>query len=160
MAQRTARGKLVTGPRRSACPIACTLDLIGDRWTLLVIRDLMLGKRRFSEFLQSGESIPTNILTERLKRLESAGLIARAPYQDNPPRSAYALTAAGESLAPVIRAIYDWGLGAIPGTKRRAKQAARSSGKETGRKVKKKKSGLPTPLPARNRSQSPSRRAR
>jgi DNA-binding HxlR family transcriptional regulator len=129
---------VATGPRRSSCPIACTLDLIGDRWTLLVLRDLMLGKQRFSELLQSAESIPTNILTERLKRLEGAGLIARAPYQDNPPRSAYALTAAGESLAPVIRAIHDWGLSVIPGTEGRAEKVERRRKKGTGRKKKRK----------------------
>lgn len=138
MAQRRARGKVVPGPGRSSCPIACTLDLIGDRWTLLVLRDLMLGKQRFSEFLQSAESIPTNVLTQRLKRLEGAGLIVRTPYQDNPPRSAYALTPAGESLAPVIRAIHDWGLGAIPGTEGRAEKVERRQKKGTGRKKKTK----------------------
>src|SRR5918912_1391089 len=78
--------------RRSDCPIACSLDLIGDRWTLLVIRDLMRGKARFGDFLGSSEGIPTNILTERLKRLEDAGLVTRVPYREHPPRFEYRLT--------------------------------------------------------------------
>jgi DNA-binding HxlR family transcriptional regulator len=146
VAQRSVRGEVVTRLGRSSCPIACALDLIGDRWTLLVLRDLMLGKQRFSEFLRSAESIPTNVLTERLKRLEGAGLIARTPYQDNPPRSAYALTAAGESLAPVIRAIHDWGLSAFPGTE--GQKVERRKKKGTGRK-KKTKSGQTMRTPAR-----------
>ena len=66
--------------QRSACPIANALDLLGDRWTLLVIRDLMfLGNRRFGEMLASPEGIPTNILTDRLRRLEERGLVEKVP---------------------------------------------------------------------------------
>jgi len=62
--------------RRSVCPIATTLDLLGDKWTLLVVRDLLfVGKRRFGEFLESPEGIPTNILTDRLRRLEEHGVV-------------------------------------------------------------------------------------
>ena len=103
------RGIATRNPR-SRCPVSCTLDLVGDRWSLLVIRDLMRGKRRFGEFLQSPESIPTNILTERLKRLALAGIVAGRRYCSRPPRLEYGLTARGEDLRPVIRAMVDWGV--------------------------------------------------
>jgi DNA-binding HxlR family transcriptional regulator len=82
---------------------------MGDRWTLLIVRDLLHGKRRFSEFLESGEGIKTNILAERLKRLEGAGLVERVAYQDRPLRHEYRLTETGRSLSPVLKSIYDWG---------------------------------------------------
>jgi DNA-binding HxlR family transcriptional regulator len=82
---------------------------MGDRWTLLIVRDLFKGKRRFSEFLESGEGIKTNILTERLKRLEGAGLVDRVAYQNRPPRYEYRLTRTGRSLSPVLKSMYDWG---------------------------------------------------
>src|SRR4030095_11114571 len=70
---------------RSDCAIACALDLIGDKWTLLIVRDLFLGRSRYGEFLKAGEGIPTNILARRLRRLEAAGLVERK--LDPPPRS-------------------------------------------------------------------------
>ena len=103
---------------RSDCPIACSLELIGDRWTLLIVRDLFLGKRRFSDFLSSAERVPTNILTERLKRLERAGLVQRTRYQEHPPRFEYRLTRAGRELSPVVRAVYAWGQAHLPGVQR------------------------------------------
>ena len=103
---------------RSRCPVACSLDVLGDRWTLLVIRDLFAGKSRFGEFLASPERIPTNILAERLKRLERAGLIVSAPYSQHPPRFDYHLTERGRALAPVVDAIALWGLEQFPGTRR------------------------------------------
>ncbi|MEW5850984.1 MAG: helix-turn-helix domain-containing protein [Myxococcota bacterium] len=103
--------------RRSTCPVACTLDILGDKWTLLVIRDLFLGKQRYDEFLASPEGISTNILAERLKRLEEAGLVAREPYGTHPGRMAYSLTERGRSLRPVMRAVVEWGLANIPNTR-------------------------------------------
>lgn len=97
-------------PRRSRCPVACTLDVLGDRWSLLVIRDVMRGKHRFAEFLDSPEGIPTNILSERLKRLVTAGVIQSRRYCDHPPRLEYTLTPKGEDLRPVMRAMVDWGV--------------------------------------------------
>jgi DNA-binding HxlR family transcriptional regulator len=97
-------------PRRSFCPVACTLDVLGDRWTLLVVRDLMRGKQRFGEFLGSSEKIPTNILADRLERLIGSGVVVARPYSQHPPRMEYALTARGEDLRPVIRAMVDWGV--------------------------------------------------
>ena len=102
---------------RSLCPVANALDVLGDRWTLLVIRDLFAGKHRFGEFLDSPEHIPTNILAERLKRLETAGLISSAPYQARPVRLAYHLTDAGKTLSPVLDAIALWGVSQFPGTR-------------------------------------------
>ncbi|BAY13078.1 winged helix-turn-helix transcriptional regulator [Calothrix sp. NIES-2098] len=103
--------------RRSPCPIACSLDLIGDRWTLLVIRDMMFfGKQRFEEFLESPEGISTNILTNRLKFLEEAGLLEKQPYSNHPRRMNYQLTERGRSLRPVLKAMIAWGLKNIPET--------------------------------------------
>ena len=107
------------GARRSACPVACTLDIVGDRWTLLLIRDLLGGKKRYGEFLASAERIPTNILADRLKRLEREGLISRAPYSVHPPRDEYMLTAEGRALGHVVDALATWGLRHFPGTQRR-----------------------------------------
>lgn len=104
--------------RRSQCPVACSLDVIGDRWTLLVIRDLFAGKSRFGDFATSAEHIPTNILAERLKRLEAAGLIESVAYSAHPPRSEYRLTAPGRELAPVLDALATWGEQTFPGTRR------------------------------------------
>jgi DNA-binding HxlR family transcriptional regulator len=104
-------------PRRSPCPVACALDLIGDKWTLLVIRDLACGKSHFKEFGESPEGIATNILADRLARLVTEGLVERSPSSVQPGRDAYRLTAKGKSLGPVLRAVAKWGLANIPGTK-------------------------------------------
>ena len=102
--------------RRSPCPVACSLDLFGDRWTLLVIRDLMLGRSRFKDFSHSPEGIPTNILTERLKRLQEGGIVDKIPAEDGSKRMAYQLTDKGKALGPIMAAIRDWGLEWEPGT--------------------------------------------
>jgi DNA-binding HxlR family transcriptional regulator len=103
--------------RRSDCPIANALDLIGDKWTLLVIRDLLfLGNRRFGELLSSPEKIPTNILSDRLRRLEENGIVVKVSYQERPPRYEYQLTAKGADLFPVLRALAGWANRHIPGT--------------------------------------------
>lgn len=103
---------------RSTCPIACTLDLVGDRWTLLILRDMFLGKSRYDEFLASPERISTNILADRLRRLEAAGLLCKRPYGQHRKRMCYELTERGRSLGPVLQAIVRWGLENIPGTER------------------------------------------
>ena len=102
--------------RRSPCPVACALDIFGDKWTLLVIRDLVLGRSRFKDFTASPEGIPTNILSDRLERLQERGLIEQVPATEGGKRMAYALTEKGESLAPILRSIRDWGLKWEPGT--------------------------------------------
>jgi DNA-binding HxlR family transcriptional regulator len=101
---------------RSICPIANTLDLLGDRWTLLVVRDLLFfGKHRFGDFLTSFEGIPTNILTDRLRRLEECGVVVKVPYSSRPQRYEYHLTAKGTDLLPVLRAMAKWAHRHIPG---------------------------------------------
>ncbi len=102
--------------RRSVCPLACSLDTLGDRWTLLVIRDLMLGRSRFKDFISSPESIPTNILSERLQRLVNYELVEQIPAADGSKRLAYRLTAKGAALRPVLEALRDWGLAWEAGT--------------------------------------------
>ena len=101
---------MAAGTRRSFCPVACTLDVLGDKWSLLVVRDLMRGKRRYAEFLESKEGIPTNILADRLKRLRSRGVIRAHRYSQHPPRVEYDLTAKGEDLRPIMRAMVEWGV--------------------------------------------------
>ncbi|MBI1366631.1 MAG: transcriptional regulator [Alphaproteobacteria bacterium] len=107
---------------RSRCPIATTLDIVGDRWTLLILRDLILGKQRFSEFLEAPEGITTSVLTDRLARIEAAGLATRKPYQTRPTRYEYRLTKKGRDLAPVLEAISKWANRYYPGTGRVSKQ--------------------------------------
>jgi DNA-binding HxlR family transcriptional regulator len=101
---------------RSPCPIAGALDILGDTWTLLVMRDLLFyDKHRFADFLDSPEGISTNILAERLKRLERCGLVERRQYQERPPRDEYYLTARGHDLLPVLRELIRWGKRHVPG---------------------------------------------
>jgi DNA-binding HxlR family transcriptional regulator len=102
--------------RRSSCPVAGTLDIIGDRWTLLVVRDLLRGKSRYGDFLASAEGIPTNILAERLKRLQDVGIVEATPYSEHPPRLEYSLTERGRELEAIVRAAAAWGLAHVPGT--------------------------------------------
>ncbi len=102
---------------RSTCPITNVLDIIGDKWTLLVIRDLFLGKHLYREMMQSPEGIASNILANRLQRLERAQFISKQPYQLTPIRYEYHLTKKGQDLKPVLQAIVKWGLNHIPNTK-------------------------------------------
>ena len=101
---------------RSCCPVACTLDILGDKWTLLVVRDLMLGRSRFKDFVASPEGISTNILADRLSRLVDHGLVTKSPAADGEGRDSYRLTKKGKSLRPVVSAITKWGLEHVAGT--------------------------------------------
>jgi DNA-binding HxlR family transcriptional regulator len=104
---------------RSDCAVAATLDLIGDRWSLLIVRDLLFDDElRFGDFLEAAEGIPTNTLTDRLRKLEQAGLVTRELYSERPPRAAYRLTDRGRELGPVVYAIAEWGVTHLPGTRR------------------------------------------
>lgn len=103
-------GNAVAAIRRKVrCPIAATLDLVGDPWTLLIVRDLLRGKRRFSELRQSVEGISPSILSSRLKALEEAGVVTRRFYSDHPPRAEYVLTSKGHALGVVVGAMASWG---------------------------------------------------
>jgi DNA-binding HxlR family transcriptional regulator len=86
------------------------LDVIGERWTILLLRDLFLrGPRRFQDFQESLAGVAPNTLSARLKDMEAHGLIARRLYSNHPPRLEYQLTEKGKSLAPVLKALRDWG---------------------------------------------------
>ena len=106
----TARASSGAAARRSPCPLACALDILGDRWTLLVVRDVMLGRFRFKDFTASPESIPTNILSDRLKRLLEHGVLRQLPAAEGGKHLAYQLTEKGEALRPVLKALRQWGL--------------------------------------------------
>jgi len=92
-----------------SCPVAKTLEVIGDRWTLLVVRDLLRGTQRFQDLLGSLPGIAPNILSARLKLMEEHGLIRRTLYSDHPPRAEYALSDRGRELGMVVGALAAWG---------------------------------------------------
>lgn len=95
--------------RRSGCPIATSLDIFGDRWSLLIVRDLMFKDRRtYGEFLAAGEDVATNVLAQRLEQLECAGLIERRVDDADRRRSRYRLTAKGMDLAPMLVEMVLW----------------------------------------------------
>jgi DNA-binding HxlR family transcriptional regulator len=97
------------------CPIAAALDMVGDRWTLLVLRDLNRGVTRFND-LRARTGAPRDSLKDRLRDLESAGLVTRSRYCDHPPRDEYVLTDAGKAIQPVLRELETWGEAyALPG---------------------------------------------
>ena len=116
------------GKARSPCPVAGALDLLGDRWTLLILRDLLLGKSRYGQFLAAPEGISTNLLADRLQRMEAAGLITAVPYTEHPVRMDYRLTPAGRALSPVVDALAAWGLAHLPGTRQLLDQFNTGSG--------------------------------
>ena len=103
---------------RSPCPVACSLDIFGDRWTLLVIRDLFAGKTSYKEFLQSPEAISTNILSNRLKILVAHGLVSNDETNPKTGKAIYRMTEKGNSIYPVLDAIADWGLDQLQGTEK------------------------------------------
>jgi DNA-binding HxlR family transcriptional regulator len=112
---------------QSSCPICYSLDVFGDRWTLLILRDMLIGgKRHYRDFLSAGEGIATNILADRLKSMLEWGLIAKADDPDNGLQTIYSPTAKAEALRPVLNAMAAWALRfgpaslALPGSAGRA----------------------------------------
>lgn len=104
---------------RSECAVAATLDIVGDRWSLLIVRDLFFGgELRYGDLAAADEGMPTNTLADRLRRLTEAGIVERERYSERPPRYRYRLTEAGRALAPVIDAMATWGVTYVPGTRR------------------------------------------
>lgn len=96
--------------RRSGCPVSISLEMLGDRWSLLIVRDLMVrGFRTFKEFHESGEGIATNILADRLRKLERAGIITAEEEKNDGRRANYRLTEKGIDLAPVVLELLVWG---------------------------------------------------
>src|SRR5213593_4772430 len=98
-------------PKRygQACPVAKSLELVGDRWTLLLVRALLRGPRRFQDFQQSLAAIPPNILSDRPQLIEEHRLVTRRLYSDHPPRAEYALSDKGRELGVVVGALAAWG---------------------------------------------------
>lgn len=110
---------------RSRCPISLALEVFGDRWTLLIIRDLMFaGKRRFREFLKSDEKISTRILSDRLSMLVREGIVTRSDDPTHKQKAVYSLTEKGIALLPVIAQIGMWGTQYCPVTPESAATAA------------------------------------
>lgn len=111
-------------PSQDACPIARMLNIFGDRWTLLVARDLVRGMTRFSEFRDSLQGASPNVVADRLQRLEQHGIVTRVVYNERPLRAEYRLTAKGETLRPILDAMYAWGEEHVP--RRRAARKSRA----------------------------------
>ena len=92
-----------------ACPVETTLTLIGDKWKVLILRDLMLGTKRFGELKKSIGTVSQKVLTAQLRDMEANGLVRREVYAEVPPRVEYSLTELGQSLKPILDAIWNWG---------------------------------------------------
>jgi DNA-binding HxlR family transcriptional regulator len=118
---------------RSDCPISCSLDVFGDKWSLLIIRDIMLrGKLSYSEFLNSEEKIASNILVNRLGVLEAEKIVVKEVSPANKSKFVYSLTQKGADLLPIVIEIMDWG----------ARYNANCPRKELGKKIQKNKSNV------------------
>ena len=125
------------------CPVARTLDIVGERWTMLILRDLLLGRPHKFQDLERSLGVNPNTLSARLKRLEQHGIIERRFYEQHPPRADYVLTDKGRQLGPVLRALVDWGrrhttppeppTESGKGRRRRAPASAGSSARAGGR---------------------------
>ena len=92
-----------------ACPVETTLMLIGDKWKVLIIRDLMTGTKRFNELMRSVSGITQKGLTSHLRAMEKDGLVTRTVYPEVPPKVEYTLTGTGYSLKPILDSMYTWG---------------------------------------------------
>lgn len=92
-----------------ACPVETTLTMIGDKWKVLILRDLMPGKKRFSELKKSIGTVSQKVLTAQLRDMEASGLLTRTVYAEVPPRVEYELTDLGKSLQPILDAMRSWG---------------------------------------------------
>ena len=92
-----------------ACPVEITLSLISDKWTVVIIRDLLTGTKRFNELMRSVTGITQKVLTSHLRNMEANGLLVRKVYPEIPPKVEYTLTETGYSLKPILDAMYTWG---------------------------------------------------
>ena len=92
-----------------ACPVETTLTLIGDKWKVLILRDLMPGTKRFGELKKSIDTVSQKVLTAQLRDMEANGLVNREVYAEVPPRVEYSLTELGQSLKPILDALWNWG---------------------------------------------------
>ena len=109
-AQRDRRLKPMTERPHKYCPIARTLEVIGERWTFLILRDLVLdGPRKFQDLERSLSGISPNTLSARLKTLEENGIVERRFYAEHPPRAEYVITTKGRELRPILKTLKKWG---------------------------------------------------
>ncbi len=92
-----------------ACPVEITLQLIGDKWKILILRDLLTGTKRFGELKKSVTGITQKVLTSNLRTMESSGILTREVFPEVPPRVEYTLTDTGYSLEPILNSMYSWG---------------------------------------------------
>ena len=92
-----------------ACPVETTLTLISDKWKVLILRDLMPGTKRFGELMRSLRGVSQKVLTSQLRQMEESGLLVRTVFPEVPPRVEYTLTELGQSLRPVLDAMWNWG---------------------------------------------------
>lgn len=106
--QKILRGAAAYAEKRPACPVETTLSVIGNKWELLILRDLLKGTLRFGQLKSSIGSVSQKVLTAQLRAMEADGLVHRELYAEVPPRVEYSLTETGLSLAPVIEAMSDW----------------------------------------------------
>lgn len=97
------------GKELPACPVETTLTLIGDKWKVLILRDLMDGPKRFGELKRSVGNVSQKVLTAQLRAMEESGLLTRTVYPEVPPRVEYTLTELGSSLKPILDVMWDWG---------------------------------------------------
>ncbi|MFC1403539.1 MULTISPECIES: helix-turn-helix domain-containing protein [Streptacidiphilus] len=102
------KNELSSGAGPRVCPIADALDVVGDRWSLLILRELGFGVHRFND-IRANTGAPRETLTTRLRELEEAGVIVRRRYSERPPRDEYVLTDSGQAITPVLRALRRWG---------------------------------------------------
>lgn len=96
-------------PDLPACPVETTLSLIGDKWKVLILRDLMPGTKRFGELRKSIGTVSQKVLTSQLRAMEENGLVSRKVYAEVPPRVEYSLTETGKSLKPILDSMWNWG---------------------------------------------------
>lgn len=101
---------MIVNKELPACPVATTVGLIGNKWKLLILRDVLIGPKRTSELLKSLEGISQKVLTENLRAMEEDGLLNRMAFPEVPPRVEYSLSDLGESMRPIFKQLEEWGL--------------------------------------------------
>lgn len=124
--------------KRSHCPVSCSLDIFGDKWSLLIIRDIMFrGKFSYGEFMTSEEKIASNILADRLCLLESEGIISKKVSPENKSKFIYRLTEKGIDLLPVMLAITEWGTKYHPETPPFPREILKQFSQDKEKRIKK-----------------------
>lgn len=102
---------MIVNKHLPACPVATTVGLIGNKWKILILRDILTGPKRFGELRKSLNGVSQKVLTENLREMEADGLVTRTVFPEVPPRVEYGLSELGESLRPIIKQMEEWGIG-------------------------------------------------